>query len=203
MQDSKKGTKRYFRGQVTDGTKKMRIVGFQEDQLKVLESFDVKGSPVKINECEVQRSSYSNDLEIKLTRKSTIAQSPKKFEAVAGPSAPSSPLQTQISEIPVKGHFDLVNLKIKVLEVNPPCTVSTGTLKQDVIITDSTGVIKLALWENEVGKLEISNSYELLQMSIHTYNGEKYLTYPREGGNYAKIDDIGDVAKVTDNHQHT
>jgi hypothetical protein len=72
MQNPKRGTKRYFRGQVTDGTKKMRIVGFGEQQLKQLETLDANRSPVKLSECEVQRSSYSGDLEIKLTGKTTI-----------------------------------------------------------------------------------------------------------------------------------
>ena len=44
MQDPKTGTTRYFKGQVTDGTKKMRIVGFDEDQLKQLETLEAQSS---------------------------------------------------------------------------------------------------------------------------------------------------------------
>ena len=40
----KKGTKRYFRGQVTDGTKKMRTVGFDKHQLKQFETLEVPSS---------------------------------------------------------------------------------------------------------------------------------------------------------------
>ena len=48
MQTPKKGVKRYFRGQVTDGCKKIRLVGFDENHQKTLEDFDATGSPVKI-----------------------------------------------------------------------------------------------------------------------------------------------------------
>ena len=71
---------------------------------------------------------------------------------------------------------------------------------QDLTVADSTGTIKLTVWGNEVGKYETDS---LQQMSIRTYNGCKYLNFPRECGSSTKIGDIGDVAKITDNSQHT
>ena len=124
MQHPKRGTKRYFRGQVTDGTKKMRRVGFNEDQLLQLLTLDANKSPIKLSACKVQRSAYSGDLEIKLKGRTTIAQSPKKFESVQ--ASPSSPSINQISEVNKMVNFDHVNLKVKILQINPPCTVPTG-----------------------------------------------------------------------------
>lgn len=149
----------------------------------------------------VQQSSYSSDLKIKLTGKTTIAQSSKKFKSVPEPS--SSPVLTQISQISKMANFDLVDPKVKVSQVNPLCTVPIGKLKQDLTVTDSTGIIKLTVWGNEVGKYETDSSYELQQMSIRTYNGCKYLNFPKEGGSSTKIGDISNVAKVTNNSQHT
>ena len=40
-------------------------------------------------------------------------------------------------------------------------------------------------------------------MSIRTYNGCKYLNFPREGGSSTTIGDIGDAAKITEDSQHT
>jgi ssDNA-binding replication factor A large subunit len=128
-------------------------------------------------------------------------QSPKKFELTAEPS--NSPTLTQISQISKMANFDLVNVEVKVSQVNPPCTVPTGKLKQDLIVADSTGTIKLTIWGNEVGKYEIDSSYQLQQMSIRTYNGYKYLNFPKEGGSSTKIGDIGDIAKITNKSQHT
>ena len=82
-------------------------------------------------------------------------------------------------------------------------TVPTGKLKQDVIIADSTGTIKLTLWGNEIGKFETDASYQLQHMSIRTYNGSKYLNFPKEGGSSTKTDDIGDVAEISDSNQDT
>ena len=141
-------------------------------------------------------------MEIKLTSKTNIGQSPKKFDSIAEPSnSPAAP--TPVSQIHKMGNFDRVDLKVKISQVNPPCTVPTGKLKQDLIVADSTGTIKLTLWGNEVGKYDIDSSYQLQQMSIRTYNGYKYLNFPKEGGSSTKIGDIGDVANITDNSQHT
>ena len=161
MQTTKKGTKRYFRGQVTDGTKKTRIDSwFDEHQLKQLETLDANRSPIKLSECEVQRSSYSGDLEIKLTSKTNIGQSPKEFDSIAEPSNSPAAL-TPVSQIHKMGNFNHVDLKVKISQVNPPCTVPTGKLKQDLIVADSTGTIKLTHWGNEVGKYDIGSSYQL------------------------------------------
>ena len=132
-----------------------------------------------------------------MTGNTTIAGSPKKFDV---PQASSSPTGfTAISAISTMNTYDNVNLNVKALQVTPSCTVPTGKQKQDVIIADSTGTIKLTLWGNEIGKLEANTSYQLLRMTICTYNGYKYVNFPKEGGSFTTIDDIGEVA-TNDNH---
>ena len=39
-------------------------------------------------------------------------------------------------------------------------------------------------------------------MSIRTYNGFTYINFPKEGGSFTKIDDIGDVAATSDDNQN-
>ena len=141
MQDPKRGKKRYFRGQMSDGSKKIRLVGFDDQQQKLLHDFDVTNSPIKITECEVQRSTYSGELEIKLTGESAIAKSPKKFETVADSSTTSSPVLIRVSEVYNKENFDKVNLNIKVLKLND--------------------LSKLTVWEREVGKFEPGHSIHM------------------------------------------
>ena len=79
MQTPKKGKKRYFEGDLSDGKKRMRLVGFEEDQQKKLEEYTLQQSPVKLKKCEVHKSQYTGNLEVKLTGKTTIELSPTKF----------------------------------------------------------------------------------------------------------------------------
>ena len=51
-----------------------------------------------------------------------------------------------------------------------------------------------------VGKLEANTSYQLWRMTICTYNGYKYVNFPKEGGSFTIIDDISDVVATNDNH---
>lgn len=38
--------------------------------------------------------------------------------------------------------------------------VSGGKKKQDVLVSDSAGTMRLTLWENEIGKLDEGRSYK-------------------------------------------
>ena len=198
MKDPKRGSKRFFHGHISDGTKRMRLVGFEDLQQKSLQDFDAAKSPVKISSCEVQRSTYSGELEIKLTSKSAILKSPKKFDSISDLHSNSTFIQ--VSEAYNRANSDRINLKVKVTEVKPPCSVSTGKVKQDLVIADC---IKVTVWEDMVGKIELLHCYELQQIFIRTYNGIKFLSYPKEGGSFTEISDIGDVVKQGDGSSHT
>ena len=60
-------------------------------------------------------------------------------------------------------NFDQVTLEVKVLEVNPPCTVPT---KQDLTIADSTGTIKTHILGS---KYKANSSYEFARAHVHPY----------------------------------
>ena len=109
MQNPKRGSKRYFHGQISDGTKRMRLVGFEDQSLQ---DFDAAKSPVKISECEVQISTYNGELEIKLTSKSAILKSPKKFDSIFESHSSTSPVFIQVSEVYNRANSDRVSLKI-------------------------------------------------------------------------------------------
>lgn len=194
MQDPKRGKKRYFHAKISDGSKKMRLVGFNEDHQKQLASYETQKSPIRIKECYIQRSSYSGDLEIKLNDTSVIEKSPTKFKI---PSPPPTDF-TAVSTISSLCSSDRVDVKIKVLKTAEPIEVSTGKQKQDIVIVDKSAAIKLTLWEADIGMLEETQSYELRQMMVRTFNDVKLLNYPKEGGSFNAIPDIGDTATYDD-----
>ena len=56
----------------------MKLVGFDADQQKQLSTYQMQKSPIKIKDCQIQRLSYTDDLETKLTPKSSMEKSPTK-----------------------------------------------------------------------------------------------------------------------------
>ena len=72
--------------------------------------------------------------------------------------------------------------------------VSGGIAKQDVTIADSTGVVKLTLWEADIGQVTEDNSYCFENMMVQSYNDCKYLSMPKDGSSITQCDDIGEVA---------
>ena len=70
-------------------------------------------------------------------------------------------------------NFERVNVQVKALKDIGPDKVMSGKYKQDVIIANKSGAMKLTVWENEVGLLEEGKCYQLNQMMVKTYQGLK------------------------------
>ena len=62
--------------------------------------------------------------------------------------------------------------------------------KQDIAISDGTGTARLTLWQENIGKLEVDNLYEIKDLIVNSYNGAKYLTSPKSGCTITSLDDI-------------
>ena len=98
-----------------------------------------------------------------------------------------------LSEISSCGNFDPVNVQGKVTKVNGPMSVHTGKKKQDVVIADSSASAKLTIWEEMIGSIIEGTSYKFSNVFVLEYAGLKSLSFPKEGGNIEKIDDIKGV----------
>lgn len=65
---------------------------------------------------------------------------------------------------------------------------------QDILVADATATAKLTLWQDDIGKLEVNKTYELHNLVIKSFNGNKYLTPPKSG---FTIEDKPDIS-ITD-----
>ena len=88
-----------------------------------------------------------------------------------------------------------MSISAKVLRIQAPIKVAGGLTKQEVTVADDTGAIKVTLWERFIGCLHDEASYELKNLTVRTFKGEKYLSVPKEGAEMREIDDIGPVAE--------
>ena len=52
--------------------------------------------------------------------------------------------------------------------------------KQEIILRDPTGTIKLVLWEQYVNSLVVNHTYVLENLKLKVYNDERYLNTPKD-----------------------
>ena len=79
---------------------------------------------------------------------------------------------------------------IKVLRISEKQEVKAELEKQDITISDATGTARLTLWQENIGKLDVDDSYEIKDLIVNSYNGTKYLTSPKSGCTITPLDDI-------------
>ena len=73
----------YFDGTVSDGTSKLRLVGFSTKQQKLMEDFMAKKQPIELTDCEVKRARRGDQMELLLKTTTAIHGSPKKIEVLS------------------------------------------------------------------------------------------------------------------------
>ena len=198
MKQGKKA--KYFEGKLTDGDKHLRIVGFQEQHRSRLAQFQKSMESVALFDCQLKHGRQSDELEVILRSSSRVTPSPKKFR-VADLSALSNP-EIQLKALPDKNAYDKVSITAKILHLEDPVKVSGGLSKQDVTIADATAAARLTLWESDVHSVREGGSYELSNLVVRSYLGDKYLSMPKEGAQIKEIDDIGEVHEDDEAEQY-
>lgn len=172
----------------------MELVGFQEKQHEKLENLANQRSPVEIAKCAIKPSlADSSKFEVLLNTYTQVSKSPTKFDVPANlldGEARSFSLKT----ISTMSNNDKVTTTVKCVKVDNPTKLNTGKVKQDTIIADSTGTIRLTLWEEDVNKIEEGKSYKLINMLVRCFKGCNYLSFPTDGRLAPTEDmDIGDT----------
>ena len=75
-----------------------------------------------------------------------------------------------VSEVVNRSVYEKISCSNKVIKIDEPLKVSGGITKQDTVIADDTGAIKLTLWENDIGTIEEGKSYDFSNVIVRTYN---------------------------------
>ena len=179
----------YFDGSLTDGTKSLRVVGFDTKVQQRLMDFHSRKEPVALVNCEVKQGKYSSNMELHMRKTTDVLKSPVKVDITSN----LPPDLITLDELPALDNFQTVSVSIKVLTVTEEEEVKKGLVKQDCYIADATGTAKLTLWENNVDILVEDQCYTLSGIKVRSFKGEKYLSIPKDGFTYTSIDDIGVV----------
>ena len=163
----------YFDAKITDEEKEIRVVGFSSNLRKRMAALEDKEEPVTLENCRIKKARFSDDLEIIVKPATTVHMSPKKLDISKVIRSPIS--HRSVGSIDSCNNYDKVSISAKVLSIQTPIKVAGGLTKQEVTVADDTGAIKVTLWECFIGYLHDETSYELKNLTVRTFKGEKYL----------------------------
>ena len=105
-----------------------------------------------------------------------------------------------LKEVPLLVSFQRVSVEVKVTSVEEALEVAGG--KQDVIVGDSSGSVRVTVWEKEIGSIEKGKSYRMTGMMVREFRGRKFLSTSKANSKIEPISDIGGVeeARATIHH---
>ena len=138
--------------------------------------------------------------EVVLSSRTKLQESPRKFRMPENPQEidPYAAYTLRdLEELEDMADRQSVNALGKVVDVGDPGEVTSASSsqplqKQDVIIADSKAAVRVVLWERSIGLLEMGKTYNLRNIAVRSYNGNKYLSCS-ESSECAGAPDYGEV----------
>ena len=169
----------YFEGTITNGDSKMRLVGFHKGQQTKMSSLWRMKKVVRLNNCEIKRSRNSEKMDIILKSTTDTAESSKTIFDASNVDFGSGDGGDMIvlSQLGGSENLDRVDICCKVVTTRDAFQVYGGKSKQEVIVSDRTGVGLVTLWEDDVGGLTEGASYSLTGFLVRRFAYKKMFTY--------------------------
>ena len=131
------------------------MVYFDTSSNSEIEKAQEQEQPLAFEKSDIKPSKLSGAFEVHLNKKSAQASSPCKLNGIAT----SSQKQTKLGDLVDLALNQCIDITIKVVRVGDIEQVkkSDGTelSKQDVIVSDNTGSIRLVLWESDINGLSL------------------------------------------------
>lgn len=178
----------YFDGELADSTGKIRAFGFNAPMHKKLQQLHVAKWPILLTGCNITLNANSSSLEVKLLGQTKLSEA--DIEMSFEDSTDNDVKITQIREM---ADYEKVKVQAKVITTLDPVKVSVNNTKQDVVIGDETGSMKLTLWNKDVNTLQDGESFLIENIQIRSFRNQKFLSSTRDGMKITSISDIGAV----------
>ena len=120
----------------------------------------------------------------------SIANSDKNFTIPPSTLAETVPL-SQVQKLP---KHTRITVEVKVRSVTEPKYIDSKKLKlQELVVADSSGAVRLSIWENEIGSMEQAESYHIENVTIREYSGQRFISTSPQKSEIIPIEDIGPV----------
>ena len=190
---------RYFSGKLSDGIGHARFISFNPDLRSSFEKFKKDNVPVALTGCIIQPSSYDSSLEIKTSKSTFLQQSPKKFKFDTNEEKSNATITIDaLSTIAVNQKVTVSGKIIKNYASTDVTSKFGKTLtKQDCLIRDCNGTCRVVLWQQDIGKLNKGQSYQLQEVVVRQFDNVKYLSV----SDCSIIEPIADIQEVSDDDE--
>ena len=150
----------FFDGELTDGVKIVRVVGFDKQQHTKLQDFHVKQAPVTLGNCQVQFNKVHHKLEVAVHSYTNIGPSDAKFTVCDMKTFRSEVIE--LAAVTNENEYDKVTVKAQVIKIADAATVGRNLTKQEVTIADASDAALLTICQNDVGKLQLGQFTNLI-----------------------------------------
>ena len=182
----------------------MRVYGHVAGVREKLAKYADSSDPVLLRNCEVKPNRDGDGYEVLVKGFTEVESSPKKLKVDECYTVTVKPVEIlKVKQIKGKPTFYEVSAEVKVRECGD-VEIIQEKKKQDIKVADDSGVIRVTLWEGDVGKMVVGESYELRRMRVREYRGRKFISTSKDDDHeIQKIDDIGDVCdEAEDEEEH-
>ncbi len=180
----------YFHGYISNGSTKMRFVGFNSAKEKLIEDHSKQKEPVVLSNCSIKSSRFADGLELIIGDNTTVTKSPVTFDITLD----------QLHDQPM---YQKVSVNAKVIDMNSCTTLDDGHIVQNIIVSDSTSTAKVALWQNFVGLVKLDKSYKFDNLFAKRTNDGNILFTPKEGASIDNIDDLMGTKALVDSKPYS
>eukprot|EP00794_Sanderia_malayensis_P008351 gene8351-9253_t len=183
-------SKKYFDFTVKTENDVVRAVCFSPVKRKAFDEASMKKSPVKIKKFIDDRKQVSNDI---LMNDKVMLE---ELDSVYFERREPVPEGFIISGLTTIMPEQLVNLKAKVINLQKPSSVNINTdnplQKQEGLIIDQTGSIKIVFWESDAGVVREGKTYVFknLRLKKNKHSGESYVNPAKDNSKISLTDDF-------------
>ena len=192
---------KHFDGRIGDSSTSVRIVGFVPNQQQVLSLHQANAEVVSLEGCEVKKALYTSDMEILVTKETEVLKSPRKIKNPVVVTSDKSlaseiPKKITLDQLTTIDKFTRVCMTAKVMKIYDEVEVKAGLVKQDVTLSDKTDTARLTLWAKDIGKVELNKTYDIQNLSVQEFAGNKYLVTTRFGSTFESCSDMDDAVNL-------
>ena len=183
----KPGAKKYFDFTIQTENDVVRGVCFSPEKKNEIEHFTKSKSPVKIKRYSQNTKYGATNIVIEKNTQLSVTDD-LLFKAADLDSGNTVASLTTIC------HNQTVTINAKLIKLYGSKRVPTNNLtKQEGLLTDNTGTIKVVFWESFVNMGEEGKSYEFTNFVYKDDRFGRYIGSAREGSSLVEIDDIKDA----------
>ena len=207
-----KSNNQYFDLQIQTSNEVYRTVCFSPDKHSLLKRKLESSSPIKIHKYQLKKNERSGENDLILNKRTKIEDpddSETDFDYVSVKTETMQATDATTEEIQDGAAHTLINImgRLTFSGSKETLQVKGKTLtKQEAILTDNTGSIRVVLWEKDIPRVTTGTCYNITNMAVKEYGVTKYLTLTRHStieSIQVNIDrqDTSDVKTETTQHQ--